>query len=236
MRVLVVAATEREIVGLREATQAVREGARRVHDGARASNDAARTSNDGARAFQASDQEIDILITGIGMVATAAQTARALAKKSYDVAFNFGVCGSFDRRLEPGRVVHVVSDRIAELGAEDDGVFLTMDELGLPAEPVFVNAEPPANRALAGLPAVAGITVNTVHGNERSIAAVARRFAPQVESMEGAAFMYACLMSKIPFAQVRAVSNIVEKRNRAAWNMDEATRNLGRLAVAILGA
>ena len=87
---------------------------------------------------------------------------------------------------------------------------------------------------LAALPAVRGITVNTVHGNDRSIADVVARCRPQVESMEGAAFMYACLINDVRFAQVRAVSNIVEKRNRGAWRMADAIRNLGTAALAIL--
>jgi futalosine hydrolase len=207
MRILIVAATEAEIADLARVVPPSR----------------SRSSN-----------EINILTTGVGMVATAARTARALAQTRYDLALNFGVCGSFDVALELGRVVHVVSDRIAELGAEDDDVFLTIDELALPNEAVFVNSAPPANDALRRLPQVSGITVNTVHGNERSIAAVVRRFTPQVESMEGAAFMHACLISNVPFAQVRAVSNIVEKRNREAWNLGEAIGNLGRSAVAIL--
>ena len=177
---------------------------------------------------------VEFLITGVGMVATAARTSRALARTRYDVALNVGVCGSFDRALPPGSVVHVVSDRIAELGAEDDDAFLTLDELALPGEQVFVNASPPDSAPLKLLPAVNGITVNTVHGSERSIAAVVRRFAPQVESMEGAAFMCACLMSGVPFAQVRAVSNIVEKRNREAWQMGEAIGTLGRASLNIL--
>jgi futalosine hydrolase len=177
---------------------------------------------------------VDTLITGVGMVATAAKTARALALARYDLALNFGVCGSFDRRLQPGRVVHVVSDRIAELGAEDNDAFLTVEQLGLPVDPVFVNSDPPDNELLGNLPAVSGITVNTVHGNERSIAEIVRRFSPQVESMEGAAFMHACLLSQVPFAQVRAVSNVVEKRNREAWNLGEAIANLNRCAKGIL--
>jgi len=181
-----------------------------------------------------SDGDVDFLITGVGMVATAAQTSRALARTRYHLALNVGVCGSFDRALTPGSVVHVVSDRIAELGAEDGDAFLTLDDLTLPGEPVFVNAAPPANAALMQLPAVSGITVNTVHGNERSIEAVVRRFAPQVESMEGAAFMYACLINGVPFAQVRAVSNIVEKRNREAWQVGKAIASLGRAALSIL--
>jgi futalosine hydrolase len=184
--------------------------------------------------FTDRSNDVDVLTTGVGMVATAARTSRALALERYDLALNFGVCGTFDRALEPGRVVHVVSERIAELGAEDEDAFLTVDELDLPGEPVFVNAAPPPNGALAALPAVAAITVNTVHGNERSIAEVVRRFSPKVESMEGAAFMCACLLAEVPFAEVRAVSNVIEKRNREAWNIGEAIGSLARAARDIL--
>jgi futalosine hydrolase len=178
--------------------------------------------------------DVDVLVTGVGMVPTAAWSAHVLARNSYDLALNFGVCGSFDRALAPGTVVHVVSDRIAELGAEDDDAFLTMDELNLPGDYEFVNAAPPVNPALQELPAVTAISVNTVHGNARSIAAVIARFHPQVESMEGAGFMCACQAARIPFAQVRAVSNIVEQRNRGAWQMAEAIGSLARTALAIL--
>lgn len=177
---------------------------------------------------------IDLLTTGVGMVATAAWTARALTARRYDAAFNFGVCGSFDRALPPGQVVHVVSDRLSELGAEDGEAFLTLGELALEAEDLIVNRTPPKIAALERLPQVDGITVNTVHGHERSIDAIVRRCRPQVESMEGAAFMYACAIHRLPFAQVRAVSNVVERRNRAAWKLPEAIGALGRVALEIL--
>ena len=178
--------------------------------------------------------DVDVLVTGVGMVATAAWCSRVLARTHYDLGLNAGVCGSFDPALPPGTVVHVVADRIAELGAEDDEAFLSIAELNLPCEHQFVNAMPPSNEALSRLPAVTGITVNTVHGNARSIAAVTRRFEPQVESMEGAAFMYACLIHQVPFAQVRAVSNVVEKRNRGDWKMRDAIHSLGHSTLGIL--
>src|SRR2546429_612026 len=40
---------------------------------------------------------VEFLITGVGMVATAARTSRALARTRYDVALNVGVCGSLHR-------------------------------------------------------------------------------------------------------------------------------------------
>ena len=52
--------------------------------------------------------------------------------------------------------------------------------------------------------------------------------------MEGAAFMYACLVHGQPFAQVRAVSNVVERRNREAWKLPEAIESLGATALRML--
>jgi len=44
----------------------------------------------------------------------------------------------------------------------------------------------------------------------------------QVESMEGAAFFYACLQKGIEPLQLRAISNYVVPRNRESWRMQEA--------------
>jgi futalosine hydrolase len=191
--------------------------------------------------YMGAGHEIDVLIPGVGMVATAAWCSQALSTKQFDVAINLGVCGSFNATLEPGRIVHVVSDHLVELGAEDGGSFLTIQQMKLLGDDEFpftggrlVNAAPPPLSALDALPQVHGVTVNTVHGNDASIARVTERFKPDVESMEGAAFMYACLIHGVPFAQVRAVSNIVERRNRAAWKLNEAIAELAVVARRIL--
>ncbi len=186
---------------------------------------------------------IDVLLTGVGMVATAVWATRALAIGGYDVALNLGVCGSFTASLPSPRAVHVTSDVMSELGVEDGPVFLSLHAIGLLPTDEFpwtagrlVNTEPPPLPGLAGLPAVSGITVNTVHGHEASIAAVTARHAPDVESMEGAAFMYACFVAGVPFAQVRTVSNRVERRNREAWDLKGAVDELGRVALTLLGS
>jgi futalosine hydrolase len=216
MRILIVAATSIEIAPLVARLNEMSERGPRVTRYAHARH------------------AVDVLITGVGMVATAAWCSRVLATSRYDVALNFGMCGSFDQAIKPGDVVHVVTDRIAELGAEDGDAFLSIEELNLPGEHEFTNVAPPAIAALARLPTVGGITVNTVHGNTRSIAAVTERFKPQVESMEGAAFMQVCLIHEVAFAQVRAVSNVVERRDRDAWKLADAIGVLGTTALSIL--
>ena len=223
MRILVVAATAAEVAPVSAAAGIDSSSIERLRSG------------------RVAGHEIDLLVTGVGMVATAASSATALARGNYQLALNLGLCGAFDRILPLGSVVHVVSDRLSELGAEDGERFLTIHELGLldPDEPPFiggavVNQAPPANAVLNRLQRVAGITVNTVHGRDDSIADVRRRFDPQVESMEGAAFMYVCALTGVPYAQVRAVSNVVERRNRAAWQIGPAVSALAATTLEIL--
>jgi futalosine hydrolase len=215
VRLLLVSATSPEIAPLVSAfTPCLR------HDGRLAS-------------YRDAGHDVDVLTTGVGMVATAVWCSRALMADRYEAAINLGVCGSFRPSLGPPTVVHVTADHLAELGAEDGDNFLTVHALGLFDDNEFpfragmlANTGAPLTAAVAALPAVRGITVNTVHGNAHTIARVVERLDPDVESMEGAAFMYACLAAGVPFAQVRAVSNIVEKRNRAAWDLPGAMRLL----------
>src|SRR5215831_17317137 len=81
--------------------------------------------------FSYGPHHVDVLTTGVGMTATGTWCARILAKQSYDLAVNLGVCGSFSTSYAPGTVVNVVSDCIPELGAEDGDQFLTVHQLGL---------------------------------------------------------------------------------------------------------
>jgi futalosine hydrolase len=182
-----------------------------------------------------------LLTTGVGMVATAFALGRHLAVNQYDLAINLGIAGSFDRSLSLGEVVEVTTDMLAELGAEDDEDFIPIDKLGF-GESVFT-----ASTTLSGifsqngmdssnllLKQTTGITVNTVHGNEEAIRKVTSRIDAQVESMEGAAFFYACHKAGVPCLQIRAVSNYVEKRNRDSWQIGLAIKNLNIFADALL--
>jgi futalosine hydrolase len=193
--------------------------------------------------YTAGPNEIDVLITGVGMVATATWTTLALNRKKYDAAINFGVCGSFDRMIEVGKVVHVLTDRIADLGAEDGDKFLSVHELNLLGENEapfmwgqLVNQSLPNIQNILGLIGVNGITVNTAHGDDSTIQKVVKRYNPHVESMEGAAFAYACMIAKVPYAQIRCVSNFIEKRNRDNWNMALAIKNLNETAIEIINS
>ncbi|MBB5397861.1 futalosine hydrolase [Mucilaginibacter sp. AK015] len=182
-----------------------------------------------------------LLITGVGMVATAYSLGKELAANQYDLAINFGIAGSFDRSIELGDVVEVVHDNLSELGAEDNDSFLPVSVLGL-GESEFRATQTIANifkgsktsSLLKNLKQVSSITVNTVHGEPDSIAKVQKRLNPQLESMEGAAFFYVCQHAGIPCVQIRAVSNYVEKRDKDNWKIGLAVKNLNAFMVELL--
>lgn len=177
--------------------------------------------------------EIDFLITGIGMVATAYFCGKTI-NNSYGLALNVGICGSFNTNLEIGSVVNIVQDHFSELGAEEEEKILTITEMGLDGKIEMFNETAINNTILNEIPKVCGITVNTVHGNEKSIEKVFNKFHPNAESMEGAAFMFACENEGIPYAQIRSVSNFVEKRNKANWNIPLAIENLNKKVLDIV--
>jgi len=177
--------------------------------------------------------EVEFLITGVGMVSTAFALGRHLAINQYDLVINFGIAGSFDRNIALGEVVEVVEDQLSELGAEDDEAFLSIETLGF-GESVFKTDTRLSSYTQLQLKQVSAITVNTVHGHESSIQKLTDRIQPQLESMEGAAFFYACKEAGVPCLQIRAVSNYVEKRNRDAWQIGIAIKNLNSFAVELL--
>ena len=157
------------------------------------------------------------------LVATAYALGVALHQESYDLALNVGIAGSFYRNIKLGQLVEVREDILSELGAEDDEEFLSLDELELGE--VEFNATD-KYQIKQQLRKVTAITVNTVHGNEDSISLIRERVNPTIETMEGAAFFYACEEANIPGLQVRAISNYVEKRNKENWNLALAVKNL----------
>ena len=187
------------------------------------------------------EHAIELLVTGAGSVFTAFHLARLLPLDNWDLAINAGVCGSFDKDLTPGAVVNVTSDCFADLGAEDNQVFLDSFELGLMDKNAFPFRDgtiTPLNEqgtnALKPLRKVAGITVNTVSGKASTIAMRRERYGADVESMEGAAFMYCCMKQSVPCLQLRAVSNYIEKRNKSKWNMGLAIENLNGCTIQLI--
>ncbi|MEI7500453.1 MAG: futalosine hydrolase [Bacteroidota bacterium] len=191
--------------------------------------------------YQYKNSLIDVLITGVGMVPTAYFLGKHLAMNRYDLVINAGIAGTFNKSLPPGSVVNVVEDCVPELGAEDGDRFLSVFELGLtdPDSPPYKNGklfndifekDSLVNlEIIRKLPKVRGITSSTVRGNAESIARIKKLAMADLESMEGAAFFFSCLTEKIPCLQLRAISNLVEQRDKSRWKLSLALKNLNKV-------
>ncbi|MEE2954151.1 MAG: futalosine hydrolase [Bacteroidota bacterium] len=164
----------------------------------------------------------DILITGVGMVNTTFMLTKALDANSYDLVINMGIAGSFCDLINIGDVVEVNQDMFSEIGSESADKFLSPHEINLNIDASFISAKQTKLRS------VRAITVNTIHGNKLSIKDIKQRLNPEIESMEGAAFMMVCQKFKIKCVQLRGISNLIEERNKENWNSSLAITNLNK--------
>lgn len=181
--------------------------------------------------FEKNDLSIELCITGVGMVSTAFVLGQ-LSNRKFDYVLNVGVAGSFGQ-FTNGTIVQVMSDCFSELGAQDEAAFLPIDEMGFGKQQIL----PELSFALPAqfqIPTAAGITVNTVHGHTKTIEEIVKRLNPDVESMEGAAFFYACNQATWHCAQIRAISNQIEKRDKNKWQMREAIDALNDYLLKLL--
>ena len=182
--------------------------------------------------------EIDILITGIGTTFTAFHLTNALRDKKYQFVINIGIAGSLTDELTIGEVVSVVTDEFADLGIEKENEFLTLFESGFmdsndfPFEQGMLKAS--ESNGLFDLRKVRGITTNKSHGRATSISEIKSKFSAQVESMEGAVVFYVCNWFGISCFQIRSISNFVEPRDSAQWNIPMALEKLNVTVLDVL--
>ncbi|WP_033226856.1 MULTISPECIES: futalosine hydrolase [unclassified Streptomyces] len=189
----------------------------------------------------------DLLAAGVGPALAAASTAGALTAAAlhgtpYDLVVSAGIGGGFLPDAPPATLVLADEITAADLGAETEGTdgpapgFLPVTDLGFGT----VTHLPPAalvRRAAEATGARTGtvLTVSTVTGTARR-AAVLRARHPRAlaEAMEGFGVAEAAAAHRTPVLEIRAVSNPVGPRDRAAWRIGDAlaalTGAFGKLA------
>ena len=173
--------------------------------------------------------QVDLLITGPGIAATTYGMTKTLENNDYQLAINIGICGSLDKTMSPVKLVNITSDQFGDFGIEDNNDFVPAYSVGLfPSQArihtkgVLKSNNKLTINSLKAIPKRKGITVQKVHGSAKSAQEAFNLYGPVMESMEGAAFFYVANQYRIQSLQIRAISNMVEKRNRKAWKIDEA--------------
>ena len=182
---------------------------------------------------------IDVLVTGIGLTAASYALTRQLALKRPDFVIQAGVGGCFDHQTPLGGVVAVKQEAIADQSVIELNELKTLFDLKLVPQNRYpfskgwlINKNDILNKTR--LKKVKGISVNEITTSGKKAAFYRQHFNPVVESMEGAALHYVCLMEKVPFIQLRSISNYIGERNKRKWEMKKAVANLNHELFTLL--
>ncbi|MDV6373321.1 futalosine hydrolase [Deinococcus arenicola] len=184
-----------------------------------------------AEAERLLDLKARVVVSGVGVVAAALATMRALAEEGAGLVISAGIGGAYPSSgLRSGDLA--ISSRIiqADLGAWDGQQFLDFDELGLSILPDSSHAgrfaawgAAPEIARRTGAEVGPMLTLSSVTGSAEAAAALEARFPGALtEGMEGAGIAHAALLAGLPVLEVRGVSNAVGPRDRAAWQIAQA--------------
>ncbi len=198
MNVLVIAATNRELTGVKEIS------------------------------FTRPSLMVHTAVTGVGLLASTYAIMQLIARLKPDLIIQVGIAGSFNPTLVLGTAVTVRQEILADMGVYETDGYHDIFELGLAEEnmPPFeqgaiVNRYDHLIEA-ASLHAVSAVSVNEISTSAEKIKLFAEKYKADIESMEGAALHYVCALQQIPFIQIRGISNLVGERDKTKWKIPES--------------
>jgi futalosine hydrolase len=175
-------------------------------------------------------------LTGMGVLATASDLGDLIHNLKIKKIIHLGIAGSYNPDLKIGEVVEITSEVLADFGSENaDGSHISHHDV-VPSldgdqspyrHGVLVNPAKPFDSTMMQ---VTGLTVPFATGSDMTLKR-RQAYHRDIESMEGAALFYTCLYAGCSFHSIRAISNHVEVRNRAAWNVDLALKGLADFLV-----
>ncbi|MBH5319780.1 futalosine hydrolase [Paenibacillus sp. GSMTC-2017] len=189
---------------------------------------------------KARPSRINVISAGVGPAAVAARTATSIVNGTYELVISVGIGGGFPSRASIGSLVLADSIVAADLGAETQDGFLSVDQLGFGSSHVAVseswNDKLLSALALSGLTVVYApiITVSSATGSSAT-AELRSQLVPgaAAEGMEGYGVAIAAEQLGIPVMELRAISNEVGPRDRSAWRIGEALQALEDASYAI---
>lgn len=179
--------------------------------------------------YKPGNHEIIPWITGIGSLMASHSLTQGVVKLKPDFIVQASIAGSFSPQLLPPQVVVIKDEILGDLGVQEEDDFKDIFDLKLQEPSIFPYYKKCLTNPLLenkttyyDLPIVNAVTINEITTNPKRIELLKQKYQPAVESMEGAVLHYIGIMEKIPFLQIRAVSNMVGERDKTKWQMKEA--------------
>lgn len=182
--------------------------------------------------------DIRVIETGVGVVNAAHAATAAIVQAPPDAIISCGIGGAYPSSgLAIGDVVCAEAEIYGDLGAQSSDGFLDMRALGFPVvggpSPLF-NELPlqvfPLTRR------VRFVTVSTCTGTDAAALDMQARTNGAVENMEGAAIAHVAHLHGIRVGEVRGISNMVGKRDKASWRIKDAAEAAQRAVIEFLSS
>jgi len=195
-----------------------------------------------AQEFRLQKSNFNVLITGVGGMATTYHLTKSVQEKKPDFIIQGGIAGSFRPEISIGSVVGVVEELLGDLGAEENNEFKDVFDMALMNENDFpftrkILINPLlAGKEKYGVRGVRSVGINEVITRKERIELIRKKYNPDIESMEGAAFHYVCLHLNCPFLQLRSISNYAGERNKINWNIKAAIENLNTKLIEVISS
>jgi futalosine hydrolase len=173
-----------------------------------------------------------LLHTGIGTVNAAHALTCQLEQQLPDLVIQFGIGGAYVPTGLPIRSVVLATEEVyGDVGVVTPEGWKPVDEIGIPlvhGDPPRFNRFPLDPQLVATAAEICGVrsgtfvTVSQCSGVQAVGDALHSRFNALCESMEGAAAAHICTLYDVPFLEVRGISNLVEDRQPARWDIPGA--------------
>jgi futalosine hydrolase len=173
----------------------------------------------------APQQPVHVVVGGVGPVAAAVSTMAALADfPEVSLVVSAGIAGGFRGRIEVCDVAVANRVTFADIGARTDAGLLTLDQMGLHQDSSYLASDSDIVKRLARTSPriVTGeiLTLACMTGMDDDARRLAARHPHAIaEAMEGFGVAAAANRAGVPFAEIRAISNVIGKRDPSTWNM-----------------
>lgn len=178
--------------------------------------------------------------SGVGMLSSAVSLTQLCLEEKPSLVIQLGIAGCFDKTIPLKTVFIIHNEMLADIGVEEENKWKDIFDLKLekssyfPFEKRKLTNQHLKEFNLLKLNEVNAVTVNQISTSKKRIEQIKSKYAPLLESMEGAALHYTCKKFQIPFIQIRTVSNYVGERDKSKWELKEAIEVLNKTAIAYI--
>jgi futalosine hydrolase len=186
-----------------------------------------------------SNRDVEIFITGVGCPIAIYGISKKLFQKKYEMVIQVGIGGTFSDSITLGDAVVIEKDCFADLGLWAQQQFSNVFDMQLAEKNSFPFEDGwLLNKHIHNIPLAfniqTAITVNTINDDVDYLQQLQEKYNAAVETMEGAALHYACILEGVPFIQIRGISNKVGERDKSKWKIPAAIQSSNELVEKIL--